>query len=71
VPDGRPALNIAQRLMITWPASATNWALECCEMLPGSAWQLVTNTPVLLEGQPVVILNTTPGQMFFRMRKTP
>ncbi len=33
VPDGRPALNIAQKMVIAWPATATNCVLECADTL--------------------------------------
>lgn len=69
VPDGRPALSIAQRLIIDWPAAAANWVLECCDMGPGSQWTVVTNAPVTVDGKSAVILDATSGRLFFRMRK--
>ena len=71
VPDGRPALNIAQKIVITWPATATNCVLECADRVPASEWSPVTNAPVWVDGQQTVILDASAAPMFFRMRLTP
>ena len=71
VPDGRPALNIAQKMVIAWPATVTNGVLECADTLPCSNWTRVTNAPVMLDGQPAVILDANGGNRFFRMSVAP
>lgn len=72
IPDGRPTLAIAPTIAIGWPAgTATNWVLEAADFLPGSKWTTVTNTPVLLEGQPAVVLDRRDAQRVFRMRLVP
>jgi hypothetical protein len=71
VPDGRPVLNIAQKMVIAWPATATNCVLECADMLPCSTWTRVTNAPVMLDGQPAVVLDANGGKRFFRMSVVP
>ncbi len=71
VPDGRPALAIAQKIAIAWPASATNWVLEAADSLTATTWTLVTNAPVLLDGQPAVVLDGTAAGRFFRLRRLP
>ncbi|HWH71812.1 MAG TPA: hypothetical protein VNT26_20790, partial [Candidatus Sulfotelmatobacter sp.] len=68
VPDSRPTLTVQQKVIIGWPASATNYVLEAADAFPASNWSLVTNTPVLLDGQPAVILETSAPRRFFRMR---
>lgn len=68
VPDGRPALNIGQRIVIAWPVSVTNGVLECASTMPASSWTPLTNVPVMLDGQPAVILNPSEAKKFFRMR---
>lgn len=71
VPDGRPTLTIAQRIVIGWPPSSTNYVLEAADTLPASSWTTVTNTPVLLDGQMAVVLETSAAMRFFRMRLPP
>ncbi len=71
LPDGRPALNIAQKIVIAWPATATNYVLECADMLPCSNWARVTNAPVMVDGQPAVVLDAKDGKRFFRMSVAP
>lgn len=70
--DGRPALNLAQRMVVGWPEPATtNWVLECAATPNAMAWTTVTNVPVMLEGQQAVVLDICSGQEFFRMRYVP
>lgn len=71
VSDGRPALNLAQKIVVAWPATAANWVLEAADTLPSSDWTTVTNTPVTVDGQPAVVLDSTVAKKFFRMRHTP
>jgi len=67
LPDGRPALAIAQKIAIAWPAAATNYVLEYADTLPCSNWTRVTNAPVMLDGQPAVLLDASELRRFFRM----
>jgi hypothetical protein len=71
MPDGRPTLCVAPKVAIAWPSSATNYVLEAADDLSGSAWTPVTNTPVLLDGQPTVVLDPSQARKFFRMRLAP
>jgi hypothetical protein len=71
VPDGRPALSLAAKVVLAWPASATNYVLEAADALPASIWTQVTNAPVLLDGQPAVVLDPWQARKFYRMRFGP
>jgi hypothetical protein len=71
VPDGRPTLCVAPKVVITWPSSATNYMLEAADTPSASDWAPVTNTPVLLDGQPAVVLDPCEAHKFFRMRLGP
>jgi hypothetical protein len=71
MPDGRPTLCLAPKMVIAWPSSTTNYVLEACDDLSGSGWKLVTNAPVLLDGQPTVLLDPSQARKFFRMRLAP
>lgn len=71
VPDGRVTLGIAQKLVITWPASDGNYVLESAPSLSPADWTIVTNTPVLLDYQSAVILDASDAKKFFRVRTLP
>lgn len=71
VPDGRQVLTLAQRIVVSWPASATNWVLEAADTTPCANWATVTNVPVMLEGQPAVVFDASRTKKFFRMRLAP
>jgi hypothetical protein len=71
VPDGRPALALAQRIVVSWPASATNWVLETADTMRPANWTTVTNEPVMLDGQPAVVLDASGTGKFFRLGIAP
>jgi hypothetical protein len=71
VSDGRPALDIGQRIVIFHPTNATGWMLEGTETLPSGTWTDVTNVPVVLEGQSAVVLEPGDARKFFRMKLAP
>jgi len=72
VSDGRPALSLAQKIVVAWPsATVTNWVLESASAVTSTTWNSVTNTPVTVDGQPCVILDRNATQQFFRMRYVP
>ena len=72
VSDERPALTLNQSLVIGWPsATATSWVLECASAPNETTWTTVTNTPVMVDGQPCVVLQGRAAQQYFRMRYVP
>jgi hypothetical protein len=71
IPDGRPELGIAQRIVISWPVAAANYVLEGAASLDHGSWTLVTNAPVLLDGESAVVLDRDEARKFFRMRLAP
>jgi hypothetical protein len=71
VPDGRPALELAQRILVFYPLDATNWVLEATDTLPGGVWSDVTNAPVTIGGRAAVVLEPGDPRRFFRMRLAP
>ena len=71
VPDGRPILSLAVKVVLAWPASTTNYVLEAADTLSAATWTLVTNTPVLVDGQPTVVLDPCQARKFYRMRLGP
>lgn len=71
VPDGRPTVAIAARMVIAWPADAVNWALESADNVPSANWTPVTNAPVAIDGKPCVVIDGSTGNKFYRMRRLP
>lgn len=72
VSDGRPQLNLATRVVVEWPAATTtNWVLESASSANAASWSVVTNSPVVVEGRPSVVLEGAATQEFFRMRYVP
>jgi hypothetical protein len=75
VPDARPALAISlaatNGVVLTWPASATNWSLVSSTNLCSTNWTAVTNTVLSLDGQSAVSLEGLAAQQFFRLRRNP
>lgn len=72
VPDGRPALSLAPRIVVNWPsATTTNWMLESASTANSATWNAVTNQPVTMDGQPSVVLEGSATQQYFRMRYVP
>ena len=67
-----PALSIAQKIFVAWPSgTATNWALQSAPSVTGPTWAGVTNTPVVVDGQPGIVLDRSAGQHFFRWNFVP
>lgn len=72
VPDGRPALTLAQKIIVAWPSvTTTNWVLESAVTVNAVSWNAVTNVPVTVDGQPSVLLDRNATQQYFRMRFVP
>lgn len=70
--DGRPSLSLARKITVAWPINtATNWVLESASTANASAWTAVTNSPVVVDGQPCVVLEVSATAQFFRMRYLP
>jgi hypothetical protein len=72
VPDGRPQLNIATlapgHVQLTWPASATNWALVSAATPSAPNWSPVTNAPAPLNNQLTVTLDIVENSQLFRLK---
>lgn len=70
--DGRPTLSLAPKVFVAWPSgTTTNWVLESAASMNATNWTGVTNTPVSVDGQPGVVLDSGATQQFFRMRYIP
>lgn len=72
VSDGRPVLNLAQRIVVNWPsATTTNWVLESATTPNAARWTTVTNAPTWVDGQPAMVLEGGATEQYFRMRYLP
>ncbi len=67
-----PALAISEKVFVSWPAgTAANWVLEAAPSIDAAAWTTVTNAPVMVDGQPGVVLDRNDRQKYFRFNYTP
>ncbi len=67
-----PALSIAPKVFVAWPAGkATNWLLESSSALGSNTWTSVTNAPVIVDGQPGMVLDRSAAQQYFRFNYVP
>jgi hypothetical protein len=55
-------------VVLKWPASATNYALESATSLPAIQWQPVLRTPVLNNGFYQLSVSPTSPAVYFRLR---
>ena len=54
---------------ISWPSSATGFALQANTNLSSTNWVIVTNVPVVVNGKNTVTNSTTNQATFYRLRK--
>jgi hypothetical protein len=67
-----PVLSIAKKVFVAWPSgTATNWVLQAASSPNANDWSSVTNAPVVLDGQPGVVLDSGASQQFFRFLYLP
>jgi hypothetical protein len=70
----RPGVQLAielipgPKVILSWPASATNYDLQTASTLSGNNWQTDTNAATLVNGQ-LQITNSVLGSMFYRLLK--
>ena len=72
VSDGRPELNLALSIVISWPSdTSVNWLVESASSPDATEWTAVSNTPVMVDGQPCLVMEAGSAQQFYRMRYVP
>jgi hypothetical protein len=71
VPDGRPTLEIGVKVVVAWPAATSGYVLESAAAVAPAVWTPVTDTPVIVDGKPSVVLEPGAVTRLFRMRKSP
>lgn len=66
----QPSASGGGRVDLSWPVSATGYALESTESLGGSIdWQPVSGTPLTVGSQLVLTVDANVAARFFRLRK--
>jgi hypothetical protein len=56
-------------IQITWPASATGFALQSADQIASGSWQTVSQTPVAQGGQYRVEIAIGTQSRFYRLKK--
>ncbi len=67
----RPELRIQNRLVVEWPVGLASWVLEAADSGDPTTWIAVTNAPVVMDGNPVIILDPSVSTSQFRLRMVP
>jgi hypothetical protein len=65
-----PQLAIDLNVVLQWPASADNYQLEYRSNLSTGVWTTITNTPMNINGQNMLLLPQGSPQEFYQLRKT-
>jgi uncharacterized repeat protein (TIGR01451 family) len=60
--------NANNQVLLSWPASVTNYLLETTTSLMPASWSTVTNVPVAADITQTVTLNLSQTNRFFRLR---
>jgi len=67
-----PALSIVPKVFVSWPSgTAANWVLQSGAAIDATNWTNVTNAPVIVEGQPGVLLDSSVIEQYFRFHHVP
>jgi hypothetical protein len=62
-----PNLVLAQKIVLTWAASGTNYVAESSLSLADGPWTPLTNVPVNLHGQLTLLLAPETPERFYRL----
>jgi len=68
-PSAPAVLGIALKPVINWPASLSNYWLMSRDSVTATNWTVVTNVPVLVNGQNTVILEPTASQKLYQLQR--
>lgn len=67
-----PTITIAPKVFVAWPSGIlTNWVLQFASSINATNWTSVTNAPVIVDGQPGVVLGSDAAGQYFRLRYVP
>lgn len=69
LPADDAVLAIANRVVVSWPGSLSNYRLLSADSATATNWSPVTNQPVLVEGQNAVIQNPVEAKRFYRLER--
>jgi len=56
------------QVVVAWPEDGGDYVLESADTLPAAEWTIVTNTPVMIDDRPSVVLAPSASTRFFRLR---
>jgi len=69
IPHSLNIQRLAKEIVLSWPATGTNFLLEATSDLGAPNWQGISGTPDIVNEQCVVTLAPGPGNQFFRLRR--
>ena len=68
-PTAPATLTVAMQPVITWPGALANYQLQSGDSVTATNWTVVTNSPVLVNGQNTVILAPAAARKFYRLQR--
>jgi hypothetical protein len=69
IPHALNVERIGKEMRLSWPATGSNFVLECSAELPGTNWIEVPQPPVLVDDQLVVTNSLDGDSRFYRLLK--
>ncbi len=63
-----PSLNVVNKVAIGWAGSFANYVAESAPTLDAPSWSALTNTPVVIDGNTVILVDPAGSQRYFRLR---
>jgi hypothetical protein len=63
-----PVLTILNKVVVEWPCTSSNYAVETAQTLDSPSWTTVTNTPGVIDGKTIILVDPTDSQRYFRLR---
>jgi len=61
-------VSIQSKIAVQWLGTFTNYVAEWAPTIDSTTWTAVTNPPVVIGGQTVILVDPAGGQQFFRLR---
>jgi hypothetical protein len=62
-----PSPGLQSKVVLSWSGTATNYVAESADSLSSTTWTAVTNTPGVIDGKTVILIDPAGSQRYFRL----
>jgi hypothetical protein len=69
IPHSLNIQHAGNEVTLSWPSTGTNFLLEACANVAQTNWQIVPQTPSIIDNQCVITNAPGPANEFFRLRR--